>query len=42
MKIGGSSHAAGDSSYRAFELPRVKLQQMYERNPREIDVGSSQ
>ena len=32
---------AGVSSYRGFELPRVKLQQMYDGNPGEIDFGSS-
>ena len=32
---------AGDSSYRGFELPRVKLQYMYDENPGEIDFGSS-
>ena len=32
---------AEGSSYRGFELLRVKLQEMYERNPREIDFGSS-
>ena len=26
---------------KGFELARVKLQEMYEQNPREIDVGSS-
>ena len=29
------------SSYGGFELPRVKLQQMYDGNPGEIDFGSS-
>ena len=32
---------AGGSSYRGFELPRVKLQKMYEGNPGEIYFGSS-
>ena len=32
---------AGGSSYGGFELPRVKLPSMYERNPGEIDFGSS-
>ena len=32
---------AGGSSYRGFELPRVKLQWMYEGNPQEIDFGLS-
>ena len=32
---------AGGSSNRGFELPRVKLQKMYEGNPREIVFGSS-
>ena len=32
---------AGGSSYRGFELPRVKLQYMYDANPGEIDFGSS-
>ena len=31
----------GGSSYRGFELLRVKLQQMYDGNPGEIDFGSS-
>ena len=31
---------AGGSSYRGFELPRVKWQQIYEGIPREIDFGS--
>ena len=29
------------SNYREFELPRVKLQWMYDGNPGEIDFGSS-
>ena len=29
------------SSYRGFELPRVKLQWIYDGNAREIDFGSS-
>ena len=29
------------SSYRGFELPRVKLQWMYDGNPGEIESGSS-
>ena len=33
---------AGGLSYRWCELPRVKLQQMYEGNPEKIDFGSSQ
>ena len=32
---------AGASSYRGCELPRVKLQYMYDGNPRKIDFGSS-
>ena len=32
---------AGASSYGGFKLPRVKLPSMYERNPGEIDFGSS-
>ena len=32
---------AGGLSYRGFGLPMVKLQQMYEGNPGEIDFGSS-
>ena len=32
---------AEGSSYRGFELPKVKLEEMYEGNPREIDFGSS-
>ena len=32
---------AGDLSYRGFELPRVKLQSMYDGNPGEIDFGLS-
>ena len=32
---------SGSSSYRGFELPRVKLQWMYDGNPGEIDFGSS-
>ena len=32
---------AGGSSYQGFELPRVKLQWMYHRNPGENDFGSS-
>ena len=32
---------AGGSSYRGFELPRVKLQLMYDGNLVEIDFGSS-
>ena len=31
----------GGSCYLGFELPRVKLQQMYEENPGKIDFGSS-
>ena len=31
----------GGSTYQGFELPRVKLQYMYEGNPGEIDFGSS-
>ena len=33
---------SGSSSYRGFELPRVKLHRMYKGNPVEIDFGSSQ
>ena len=33
---------AEGSNYRGFELPRVKLQWLYEGNPGEIDFGSSQ
>ena len=32
----------GDSSYRGFELPRVKLKQMYDIKQEEINFGSSQ
>ena len=32
---------SGSSSHGGFELPRVKLQWMYEGNPREINFGSS-
>ena len=32
---------AGGSSYRGFELPRVKLHLMYDGNPGEIDFGSN-
>ena len=32
---------AGGSSYRGFELPRVKLKDMYDGNPKEIDFSSS-
>ena len=31
---------AGGLIYRGFELPRVKLQQIYHRNPGEIEFGS--
>ena len=30
----------GSSSFRGFELLRVKLEQMYDGNPREVDFGS--
>ena len=32
---------SGSSSYRGFELRKVKLQWMYDGNPGEIDFGSS-
>ena len=32
---------AGGSGYRGFELPRVKLQLMYDGNPGEINFGLS-
>ena len=32
---------AGGSSFQGFELPRVKLQWMYDGNPGEIDFGLS-
>ena len=32
---------AGGSSYRGFDLPRVKLQWMYDGNPGEIASDSS-
>lgn len=40
MKIQWFELARG-SSYHGFELLKVRLVQLYELNPREIDVGSS-
>ena len=41
QRSGGNEDCSGRFDYRGFELPRLQLQKMCDRNPGRIDRGSS-